>query len=157
MGAAPRRGPFNLGPARRPPARVSGDFSMILQRLREETRAAHDAIERDLEAFGAQRSLDRHRLLMARFFGFYAAWEPQVASSLADEPFFSPRRKLPLLEQDLEFLGYDRAMIEAAKVQQSAGADEFIGNPRIALRARRLDPRRPGHRPPPRTFARSIG
>src|SRR5215211_962840 len=98
----PRRGPFNLGPARRPPARVSGDFSMILQRLREETRAAHDAIERDLEAFGAHRSLDRHRFLVARFFGFYAAWEPQVASCLADEPFFSPRRKLPLLEQDLE-------------------------------------------------------
>jgi heme oxygenase (biliverdin-IX-beta and delta-forming) len=86
---------------------------MILQRLREETRAAHDAIERDLEAFGAHRSLDRHRLLVARFFGFYTAWEPQVASSLADESFFSPRRKLPLLEQDLEFLGYDRAMIEA--------------------------------------------
>ena len=63
---------------------------MILQRLREETRAAHDAIERDLEAFGAQRSLDRHRLLAARFFGFYAAWEPQVASSLADERFSLP-------------------------------------------------------------------
>jgi heme oxygenase len=60
---------------------------MILQRLREETRAAHDAIERDLEAFGAHRSLERHRLLVARFFGFYAAWEPQVARTLSDDAF----------------------------------------------------------------------
>jgi heme oxygenase len=86
---------------------------MILQRLREETRAAHDAIERDLEALGAHLSLDRHRLLVARFFGFYAAWEPQVARTLSDDDFFAPRRKIPLLEQDLEFLGYDREAVQA--------------------------------------------
>ena len=86
---------------------------MILQRLREETRSAHDGIERELEAFEAHRSLDRHRLLVARFFGFYAVWEPQVGASLADEAFFAPRRKIPLLEQDLDFLGYDRRAIEA--------------------------------------------
>jgi heme oxygenase len=58
-------------------------------------------------------SLQNYRLLVARFFGFYANWEPQVASILADEDFFGPRRKIHLLEQDLTVLGYDAGAIEA--------------------------------------------
>jgi heme oxygenase (biliverdin-IX-beta and delta-forming) len=86
---------------------------MILQRLREETRAAHEAIERDLDALGAHASVERYRVLVTRFFGFYAVWEPQIGTALGDEDFFAPRRKTHLLEQDLGVLGYDRSAIQA--------------------------------------------
>ena len=86
---------------------------MLLQRLREETRPVHERIEQDLEALGMHRSLERYRLLVARFFGFYLGWEPRVADTLGDEAFFGPRRKLHLLAQDLEFFGYDGRAVEA--------------------------------------------
>jgi heme oxygenase len=103
-----------------------------MQRLREETRAAHDAIERDLEGLRAHASIDRYRLLVERFFGFYAAWEPQVASILADEDFFAPRRKIHLLEQDLTFLGYGadalRALPRCRDLPPLAGLPETMGS-----------------------------
>jgi heme oxygenase len=86
---------------------------MILQRLREETRPAHDRIERDLESLRAHTCIAHYRLLVARFFGFYADWEPAIAATLADEHFFAPRRKLHLLERDLAFLGYDMDAVRA--------------------------------------------
>jgi heme oxygenase len=86
---------------------------MLLQRLRAETRAAHDAIERDLESLCFYTSIERYRRHVARFFGFYATWEPRVEAMLRDKTFFSPRRKLPLLEQDLRFLGFGSPLIEA--------------------------------------------
>jgi heme oxygenase (biliverdin-IX-beta and delta-forming) len=103
-----------------------------MQRLREETRAAHDAIESDLEAARAYASLDRYRVLVTRFFGFYAAWEPQVASALADEDFFAPRRKLHLLERDLACLGYDadavRALPRCRDLPPLPGLPEALGS-----------------------------
>ena len=86
---------------------------MLLQRLREETRSAHEAIERDLDDLRAHSSMDRYRVLLARFFGFYADWEPNVAASLADENFFAPRRKTALLQRDLVSLGYSVEAISA--------------------------------------------
>lgn len=86
---------------------------MILQRLRDETRPAHETIERELEALRMHACLDGFRLLVARFFGFYAVWEPQVAATLADEAFFGPRRKLHLLANDLAFLGLDPGALQS--------------------------------------------
>ena len=86
---------------------------MLLQRLREETRSAHEGIERDLEVLRVLASMDRYRVLVARFFGFYADWEPRIAAVLGDEEFFAPRRKIHLLEQDLVILGYDTGTIQA--------------------------------------------
>jgi heme oxygenase (biliverdin-IX-beta and delta-forming) len=85
---------------------------MLLQRLREETRSAHEAIERGLETSRAYVSIPHYRLLVARFFGFYAEWEPRVAATLGDEAFFAPRRKLHLLKQDLGHLGFGSAAIQ---------------------------------------------
>jgi heme oxygenase len=86
---------------------------MLLERLRDETRPLHDDIERDLESSRMYSSVEGYRLLVGRFFGFYVAWEPEVGKAIADEEFFGPRRKLPLLQRDLEALGYDEAEIEA--------------------------------------------
>ncbi|HEX2726131.1 MAG TPA: biliverdin-producing heme oxygenase [Beijerinckiaceae bacterium] len=78
---------------------------MLLERLRAETRLLHARIEDDLATMRAHESLDRHVVLLARFFGFYQVWEPRLRACLADEAFFEPRRKLHLLEQDLAALG----------------------------------------------------
>ena len=57
---------------------------MVLQRLRDETRALHDQVERDLEGLRMYASMEDYRVLVARFFGFYGPWEPQVAQILGD-------------------------------------------------------------------------
>lgn len=74
-------------------------------RLRLETRAAHDRLERALPLTSADLTLARFRDLVGRFYGFHAVWEPSVGAALGDDAFFDPRRKLALLIDDLEVLG----------------------------------------------------
>jgi heme oxygenase len=77
----------------------------LLERLRTETRPAHDRIERavDLESRTASRAA--YRALLARFHGFHAAWEPRVEAALGDPIFFRRRSKIGLLVRDLRALG----------------------------------------------------
>jgi heme oxygenase len=78
---------------------------MLLDRLKAETRDAHDGIERDLDLTRADLSLDEYGLLLTRMHGFVAAWEPAVEAALGEPEFFRPRRKLPLLSRDIAALG----------------------------------------------------
>lgn len=84
----------------------------LFARLRSETRAAHDAIERDLDWERRVSTIDGYRQLLARFYGFHRTWEPAIAASIDDESFVGPRRKLPLLEADLLHLGMTPTAIE---------------------------------------------
>ncbi|WP_288582855.1 biliverdin-producing heme oxygenase [uncultured Methylobacterium sp.] len=85
----------------------------ILARLRAETREAHEAIERDLAWETRVSTREGYRGLLARFWGFHAAWEPALAEVLADDAFFGPRRRLDRLTADLHHLGLDDAAIRA--------------------------------------------
>ncbi|MGF3025636.1 biliverdin-producing heme oxygenase [Methylobacterium aquaticum] len=95
-------------------------MSDILERLRAETKAAHEAIERDLAWETRIASLAGYRALLARFWGFHAVLEPALAASLDDAAFFDPRRRLPHLVADLRFLGLDDVAIEALPCPQLA-------------------------------------
>ncbi|AWB23947.1 biliverdin-producing heme oxygenase [Methylobacterium currus] len=88
-------------------------MSDILERLRAETRAAHDAIERDLAWETRVATRDGYRALLARFWGFHAALEPALGGKLDEPAFFDPRRRLAHLAADLRFLGLDDAAIQA--------------------------------------------
>jgi heme oxygenase len=79
----------------------------LLERLKTETRPAHDRIERAVDIERRVASHAAYRALLARFYGFHAAWEPQAAALIADPAFFEPRRKAALLARDLRFLGLD--------------------------------------------------
>ncbi|OAS18265.1 biliverdin-producing heme oxygenase [Methylobacterium platani] len=85
----------------------------ILERLRAETRAAHDAIERDLAWESRVATRDGYGALLGRFRGFHAVIEPALADALDDEAFLTPRRRLAHLDADLHALGYDAAAIDA--------------------------------------------
>jgi heme oxygenase len=79
----------------------------LLERLRVETRPAHDQIEHALDLPGRMTSRDGYRAVLERFYGFHVAWEAAIEPVIADHAFFHPRRKLDLLVQDLRALGLD--------------------------------------------------
>lgn len=85
----------------------------ILDRLREATRPMHEAVERELDWERRVETIDGYRSLLARLYGFHAAWEPEAAALIADEAFFGPRRKAHLLAADLACLGLSRSSIGA--------------------------------------------
>lgn len=77
----------------------------LRDRLRRETRAEHEAIEAALAPLSGAISSGGYKDILARFLGFYEPWETALAAALRDPAFFDPRRKLPLLRQDLLALG----------------------------------------------------
>lgn len=94
-----------MTPARTARARAPQGDATVLDRLREETRAAHDAIERVFDWEGRLATREGYRALLARLYGFHAAWEPSAAALLDDPALFEPRRKAHLLARDLIHLG----------------------------------------------------
>lgn len=80
---------------------------MIMTKLKEATREQHENLENTVDVMGEVFSLDNYRLLLTKFYRFYAAIEPRVAENdLGAAGFdFDARRKTPLLEKDLEALG----------------------------------------------------
>jgi len=93
IGAVPREGP-------------------LLAHLRAVTRPSHDALEDALGLDGAL-DLDAYRRLLARFYGFWTGWQPQVAALLAEERLTTPRRRLHLLAADLTASGLSAKDLEA--------------------------------------------
>jgi heme oxygenase (biliverdin-IX-beta and delta-forming) len=80
---------------------------MIMTKLKEATRDQHENLENTVDVMGEVFSLDNYKLLLTKFYRFYAAIEPKVAENdLGSAGFdFDARRKTPLLEKDLEALG----------------------------------------------------
>jgi heme oxygenase len=88
----------------------------ILERLKLETRAAHDSIERVVDIGRRPGSLESYRHLLCRLFGFHSAWEPAADQALSDPTFFATRRKCELLRRDLETLGLRGADIASLPI-----------------------------------------
>lgn len=85
----------------------------LAERLRRETRQAHERLEGTLDLLDPALTLDAYRDLVARFHGFWRVWEPAVAAALAEPDLFDPCRRAHLLVRDLEALGLDAREIAA--------------------------------------------
>jgi heme oxygenase len=80
---------------------------MILAKLKEATRTQHDNLENTVDVMNQMFSLEDYKILLTKFYRFYAAIEPKVAANdLQSAGFdYGKRRKIPLLEKDLKSLG----------------------------------------------------
>lgn len=83
---------------------------MILERLRSETRQAHERLEAGLDLMRPDLDMSRYAAILKRFWGFWRAWEPAVETALGDPGFTRERRRLHLIERDLEMLGHGAAI-----------------------------------------------
>ena len=78
----------------------------LLERLKIETRPAHDRIEAAMDLDRRVSSRDSYRDLLIRFYGFHRAWESAAAARAPDRAFFERRCKTEVLARDLEVLGF---------------------------------------------------
>ena len=83
----------------------------LLERLKTETRPAHDRIEKAIDLNRRIASRDAYRDLLIRFYGFHRAWENAASPLAPDRVFFRRRCKADLLVQDLKALGLDAGEI----------------------------------------------
>jgi len=77
----------------------------LLERLKIETRPAHDRIEAAMDLDRRMGSHEAYRVLLSRFYGFHVAWETAAAPVAPDLEAFRQRCKAPLLAKDLQALG----------------------------------------------------
>lgn len=77
----------------------------LLERLKAETRPAHDRIETTIDFERRTASREAYRDLLIRFYGFHSAWEGAAADRAPDRSFFQRRCKADLLVKDLKALG----------------------------------------------------
>jgi heme oxygenase len=77
----------------------------LLERLKIETRPAHDRIEKAIDFERRITSRETYRDLLIRFYGFHSAWEAAAESMAPETAFFQRRCKTGLLVKDLEALG----------------------------------------------------
>jgi heme oxygenase (biliverdin-IX-beta and delta-forming) len=77
----------------------------LLERLKIETRPAHDSIERALDVERRMASREAYKDLLIRFHGFHSAWEDAAGAVAPDPAFFRQRCKTALLAKDLKALG----------------------------------------------------
>lgn len=76
----------------------------LLERLKIETRPAHDRIEAAIDLERRVASREAYRSLLARFYGFHAAWEAVAEAIAPDRQAFRRRCKTDLLARDLQAL-----------------------------------------------------
>lgn len=77
----------------------------LLERLKTETRPAHDRIEKAMDLDRRIASREGYRNLLIRFYGFHRAWERAAQAKAPDRAFFESRCKTELLIKDLKALG----------------------------------------------------
>ncbi len=77
----------------------------LLERLKLETRPAHDRIEAAMDIGRRIASPEGYRNMLIRFYGFHSAWEEAAGAVAPDPVFFRRRCKTELLVRDLEALG----------------------------------------------------
>lgn len=85
------------------------DLGVILNLLKDRTRTLHEEIERALDLDSRLESVERYANLLSRFYGYYVPLEFQLATVRGYESVgfdFFPRRKAPLLLEDLRALGH---------------------------------------------------
>lgn len=77
----------------------------LLERLKIETRPAHDRIEKAIDLERRIATRESYKKLLKRFYGFHHVWEQAAAPVVSDRTFFERRRKTHLLVRDLQALG----------------------------------------------------
>ena len=79
-----------------------------MRQLKQETSQLHARLERDLPLMNRDLTLDQLANILQRFGSFFAGWEPAAGAAVNPHlpGFFASRRKLPLIQRDLAFLGY---------------------------------------------------
>ncbi|WP_243370138.1 biliverdin-producing heme oxygenase [Microvirga solisilvae] len=77
----------------------------LLERLKTETRPAHDRIETAMDLERRIAARDGYKDLLIRFYGFHSAWEKAAGAIAPDKTFFESRCKTKLLVKDLVTLG----------------------------------------------------
>ena len=82
---------------------------MILQKLKESTRAQHEEVEGTVDVMSKLFSLDDYKRMIGRFRSFYAGYEPALpyAELKAAGLDYDRRRKLPSLDADVKALGIE--------------------------------------------------
>jgi heme oxygenase (biliverdin-IX-beta and delta-forming) len=85
----------------------------VLAHLRAVTRPAHNALEGALGLLDEHLDLDAYKDVLARFYGFWSGWQPQVTAMLQDETLSGPRRRLHFLVADLTALGVSSLALKA--------------------------------------------
>src|SRR3954447_20368980 len=101
----------------------------LLHRLRTETREVHQALERDLDLTQTASTIANYRRLLERFYGFYQPFEPAAIDALPSKlhSFFEPRRKVPKLVKDLQFLGSRPEDVEICSRVPALNGVEVLG------------------------------
>lgn len=94
----------------------------LAQRLRDETRAAHERVEAALDWENRVSTRAGYADLLARLHGFHAGFEA-AAEELVEPEFLAPRRKAHLLRADLAALGWTPEAVEALPVRREDFAD----------------------------------
>ncbi|MBZ6075795.1 biliverdin-producing heme oxygenase [Microvirga puerhi] len=77
----------------------------LLERLKVETRSAHERIEKAFDLERHTATLADYKKLLARFYGFHSAWEEAASQTMIDMAFFQQRCKAELIASDLRRLG----------------------------------------------------
>jgi len=104
----------------------------LLTRLRVETRAQHDAIERTVLLMGDELTLELYTRRIRQFYGFYQPVEERLLDGggpIAPWLAVQGRRKTPLLKADLIALGQPEAtqLPVCAKLPSLSSAAECFG------------------------------
>jgi len=87
-----------------------------MRQLREETRQEHELTESAFDLAQVTESVEAYRAVVARNFGFYAAFEPHLWRAVPWSELqlsSEERRKAGTLRADLTALGFSEAEIEA--------------------------------------------
>jgi len=86
----------------------------VTLRLREQTRADHQRVEEGLHLLDGSLTFARYRQVLGRFRGYYAVLEPALDAWHAREQRLDwpARRKLHLIDADLQVLGWSPAEID---------------------------------------------
>jgi heme oxygenase len=80
---------------------------MVMKKLKEATRDQHEGLENTVDVMKGSLSKEDYKNLLLKFYRFYAPVEEEISKLDWDEIGYSfeGRRKVPKLEDDLEFLG----------------------------------------------------
>lgn len=99
----------------------------LLERLRSETRIAHEALESRLDILSPDLTLARYLRMLERFHGFWRRWQPAMTGMTAIAPLMTGRTRLDSLEADLAALGRTPSQISALPMIPSLPAIDGAG------------------------------
>lgn len=103
-------------------------MSLLLERLRQETRPQHEALERTLDLLSPALDMARYHTILRQFHRFWCGWQPLAHGLLAGEPdLLAGRDRTPLLAADLAHFGL-APLPAAGPLPVQSDADTALGS-----------------------------